>query len=253
MPEPSPRTPVANAPLSVLLYVPPDQPFAESTLTAWQRYLTQRENETEIVLVLPATQDASRDERMGVTTIQPPRKGGVGTLLRAGLQAARHPLVAYCECTPAYDPSDLGKMLKAIDDVDLVAPYRELPTGKRRRSASDCLYGLFARIIFGLRLHDVDCAFKLFRRSVFDRIPIQSDGSFAQTEILAKANFLGCLMTEVGITYNPAPGATSEPPFSRTRRAEAYRVFRSPDFGLPPPREESAAHAAGRHAAEMNC
>ena len=46
--------------------------------------------------------------------------------------------------------------------------------------------GLVLRWGFGLRLYDADCALKLFRRSVFERIPVQSDGAFAHTEVLAK-------------------------------------------------------------------
>ena len=56
--------------------------------------------------------------------------------------------------------------------------------------------GCLARILFGLRYHDVACPFRLFRRDILARIPIQSDGPFAHVELLAKANFLGCLMGE---------------------------------------------------------
>src|SRR5439155_13359564 len=83
-------------------------------------------------------------------------------------------------------------------------------------------------------VHDVECAFRLFRRSIFARIPIQSSGPFAHVEILAKANFLGCWMAEAPVSYNPSPG----PPSSYW--AEAYHVFCEPDFGpvdpnAPPP------------------
>src|SRR5262249_56088364 len=56
-------------------------------------------------------------------------------------------------------------------------------------------YRLLARVLFGLRSQDVNCPFRLYRREVFDRIPVQSDGDFANVEVLAKANFLGSLLT----------------------------------------------------------
>jgi hypothetical protein len=103
-------------------------------------------------------------------------------------------------------------------------------------------YQKLVRWLFGVRVGDIDSAFKLFRREVFDRIPIQSDGQFVHAEILAKANFAGCLMEEVAIEVP----ATWE---SDSRRwAELWRVFRSPDFGpavLPKRKGEQAACVSG--------
>ncbi|HMC88896.1 MAG TPA: hypothetical protein VKI17_05080, partial [Gemmataceae bacterium] len=82
-----------------------------------------------------------------------------------------------------------------------------------------------------LRLKDADCAFKLFRRSIFARIPIQSDGAFVHAEILAKANFLGCMMAEVEVSYAPRVASDMDAAAKRQRRREALRLFRHPDFG----------------------
>src|SRR5207247_2116077 len=89
------------------------------------------------------------------------------------------------------------------------------------------------RLFFGVRIVDVGSEFKLFRRAVFTRIPLQSDGPFVHVEILAKANFLGRLMAEVPISYRPDPAGTTaaQPLIDRQVLAEARRVFRDPDFG----------------------
>jgi hypothetical protein len=89
-----------------------------------------------------------------------------------------------------------------------------------------------ARWFFGVRVHDVECAFRLTRRSIFERMPIQSNGPFAQLEMLAKANFLGCLMAEVAVTYHPvngpAPGSSPNP--NDTYLTEAFRLFGDATF-----------------------
>src|SRR5262249_45707752 len=89
-----------------------------------------------------------------------------------------------------------------------------------------------ARLCFGLRVHDVSCPFRLYRREIFGRIPIQSDGRFAQVEVLAKANFLGRVMAETPVRYQPpaAPPAQDEAA-RRQARADFRRVFFHPDFG----------------------
>jgi hypothetical protein len=151
---------------------------------------------------------------------------GYGARLRAALAAARHPLFLYVDGTRAYQPPDLAELLKAIDQVDLVAGHRVWPPGHRRGFLARLVQRCALRAFFGVRLKDTDCAFKLFRRAIFARIPIQSDGDFVHAEIIAKANFLGCLITEVPVSFRPFGTAPS-----RGTWAEGYRVFREPDFG----------------------
>jgi glycosyltransferase involved in cell wall biosynthesis len=160
--------------------------------------------------------------------------GGAGACLRVGLALARYPLVAYCELrvprplSPrgAYRPDDLKSMLEIIDEVDIVCGFRTKASRRVSVPRRERLYRWLARLAFGVRLKDVYCPFKLFRRHVFKRIPIQSNGDFVHAEILAKANFLGCLMTEVPVELRDQ-GRES------LRFAEALQIFRHPDFGPP--------------------
>jgi hypothetical protein len=97
--------------------------------------------------------------------------------------------------------------------------------------AREHLYRLLCRAVFALRLQDMNCAFRLCRRAIFERIPIQSDGDFVHTELLAKANFLGCYLNdEVTLAYRPRPGAAPE-----RMRQDGYRVFAHPAFRPPAP------------------
>src|SRR5262249_35813120 len=167
---------------------------------------------------------------------------GEGAALKKGLEAATKPLVFYTLCDPAYRPEMLGQLFerkvkldeggeeKEIDHVHLMAGFRagvkvspvlrvlgwlwrvtctvlfaysprpapgEL--GMRRR-----LGWLLARVLFGLRHRDVACPFRLLRREILARIPIQSSGPFAHVELLAKANFVGNLMgDEVPLDVRP--------------------------------------------------
>ena len=70
-------------------------------------------------------------------------------------------------------------------------------------------YNLLARTIFRLRVRDIDCAFKLFRREVFDVIEIRSKKFFVDTEILAKARYHGFRITEIGVRHYPRVGGSS--------------------------------------------
>jgi hypothetical protein len=105
-----------------------------------------------------------------------------------------------------------------------------------------------ARACFGVRSRDIDCPYRLLRREILPRMPLQSRSSFAHVELLAKANFLGHLIAEeVPLSDSPdaLPPPASEREGFRDVFADARRVFSHPDFGpahLPvaPAHEECA-------------
>jgi hypothetical protein len=105
---------------------------------------------------------------------------------------------------------------------------------------------LAARVLFGLRYHDVACPFRLLRRDILARIPLQSRGPFAHVELLAKANFLGHVMgEEFPLDVVPPPSRGD----ARAILREARRVFNAPDFGpailQPPPAATTTPDATG--------
>lgn len=195
-----------------------------------------------------------------------PARRGVGACLRAGIEAATQPLVFYTGLDYPYNPADLRTLLARLNEadpesqrkIDLINGYRagtpltgwdrwrdrmwrgllrvvlgmESSPRPGRLGAAAHRYARKIRVLFGPRVGDIDSKFKLFRKSIFARIPIQSDGDFVHAEILAKANFLGCLMDEVPIAARPGPfPAHPEPPSPTPRGKELRRVFVNSDFG----------------------
>jgi hypothetical protein len=204
---------------------------------------------------------AVQNSRVRVLRHENPR--GEGAALRSGLAEVRHPLLVTATGDLRYQPADVSRFLAEIDRVHLVSGFRawqRVPAGVGlvRGAYLFAVRVLFAmppaeplpgwlgwkghaaswpaRLLFGVRLRDVGCSFRLYRRDIFARIPIQSDGPFAHLEILAKANFLGCVMTETAVGYRPN-AAPAAPPL-RQLLAEGSRVVSDPDFGpakLPEP------------------
>jgi hypothetical protein len=151
----------------------------------------------------------------------------------------------------------VGGLLKMIDQVDLVVGYRTGGTPPPWRVLLDMFLAVTSRVLigvplgprvawlgsegwgrrwtarwlFGLRVVDPECPFRLVRREVFERLPIQSGGSFAQVEMLAKANHLSCLFAEEPVAWTaPAEPMSDAISFGQ----DAWLVFRDPDFGPYP-------------------
>ncbi|HLJ96913.1 MAG TPA: glycosyltransferase family 2 protein [Gemmataceae bacterium] len=235
------RSPIAQAPLSVIL--PADHVAAadlEKTVGEWNDYLGTLRRDYEILMVGAGSSDGTVEAAPLLESKYPrfrqlphPPGQGIGAAIRTGLAAAQHPLLCYAECSSTYQAEDLARFLEVIDKVDVVSGFRVGQVSRLRHMGGRFAYRGLLRLLFGLRLSDVDCPFKLFRRSIFARIPIQSNGPFVHAEILAKANFLGCIMTEVPVRYEPNNGRGAKPSLPVSWRRDARRVFFYPDFGPP--------------------
>jgi len=265
MPEPPKLPPVANQPLSLVLLARNAEAHVQDLVRAWNTLLSERKAEHKILLVDDGSTDrtAVLAEELTATLstlkiLKHASPRGPGAALRTGLAAARLPLVAYAPCDPAYEPAVLTKFLSEIDRVHILTGFRAgrpMPwpwrlTGLLWRILSRIIIGhapsrlpgwlgwrghlgaLLARVFFGVRLQDVACPFRLLRREILARAPIQSDGDFAHVELLAKVNFANCLLGEE-IPLPVKAGSPVERGWLRQLLRDARRVFSHPDFGPP--------------------
>jgi len=164
----------------------------------------------EIVVVDDGSRDGSaaiveawrrRDPR--IRLLRHPRNCGYGAALRSGLRAARGELVFFSDADLQFDLAELAHLLDHADDVDLVIGYRSPRRDPWRRRVLAWGWGVLVRAVFGLRVRDIDCAFKVFRRPVVEALPIESLGAFVNTEILVRARDAGFRLREVPVSHHP--------------------------------------------------
>jgi glycosyltransferase involved in cell wall biosynthesis len=139
-----------------------------------------------------------------VRAVHHPANRGYGAALRSGLGAARHELVAFTDGDRQFHVADIGRLtarLAAADAPDVVAGYRIKRADPLIRTIYARAYRLANRIFFGLRVTDVDCACKLFRREVLEGISLESEGAFFSAELLIKLRAAGRSVVEVGVPH----------------------------------------------------
>ena len=168
----------------------------------------------EIIIVNDGSRDRTRaiaDELTAsnpgvVRAVHHPFNRGYGAALRSGFGAARHELVAFTDGDRQFHVADLGRLTTRFaepDAPDIVAGYRIKRADPLIRTIYARAYRLANRIFFGLRVTDVDCACKLFRREVLDGISIESEGAFFSAELLIKLLAAGRSIAEVGVPHYP--------------------------------------------------
>ena len=124
-----------------------------------------------------------------VRAVHHPTNLGYGAALRSGFRAARFGFVAFTDGDRQFRVADLGRLtarMSAADRPDVVIGYRIRRADPLIRTIYAKSYRLANRIFFGLRVTDVDCACKLFRREALPGIRVESGGAFLSAELLIK-------------------------------------------------------------------
>src|SRR5262252_3948027 len=134
---------------------------------------------------------------------------GYAEALKTGFTNARHQLIFYTDSDNQFDVSEITNLLPLIENADIVSGFRIYRFDPLTRLVLSWGFNLLVRIIFRIKVRDIDCAFKLFRREVFDKVTIESKKFFVDAEVLAKARHYGFRMKEIGVRHYPRPAGRS--------------------------------------------
>ena len=171
-------------------------------------------DEFEIVIVNDGSRDRTREVADELTADHPgvvravhhPTNLGYGAALRTGFRAARHDLVAFTDGDRQFKVADLGRLTARLatgDQPDVVVGYRIKRADPVVRTVYARVYRLANLVFYGLRVRDVDCACKLFRRAALSGIRVESGGAFFSAELLIKLRRRGTDVVEVGVPHYP--------------------------------------------------
>jgi glycosyltransferase involved in cell wall biosynthesis len=155
----------------------------------------------------PAMADDLAAKHPGVfRVVHHPTNLGYGAALRSGFRAARFGLVAFIDGDRQFRVADVGRLterISAADSPDVVLGYRLKRADPLIRRWYARIYRLANRIFFGIRVRDIDCACKLFKREALAPIRVASGGAFFTAELLIKLRYEGRRMAEVGVPHYP--------------------------------------------------
>ena len=130
---------------------------------------------------------------------------GYGGALRSGFAAARYANLAYTDGDRQFRIADLGRLVAQAesDGAAVVIGYRIKRADPLLRTIYASLYRIANGVWFGLRVRDVDCAAKLFRREALGGIRVRSNGAFFSAELLIRLQIAGVRIAEVGVPHYP--------------------------------------------------
>jgi glycosyltransferase involved in cell wall biosynthesis len=131
-----------------------------------------------------------------------PKNRGYGGALRTGFETASKELVFYTDGDAQYDPRELATLWRAFSpEVDFVNGYKISRNDPLHRIVIGRVYHWFVKLAFGLAMRDVDCDFRLMRRSVFEKVRLTRSSGVICVELMKKVQDHGYRIAEVPVHH----------------------------------------------------
>jgi glycosyltransferase involved in cell wall biosynthesis len=153
-----------------------------------------------------ADEIAGRDSRVKV--IHHHTNLGYGAALKSGFKAATKEIIFYTDGDGQFDISELPPLLPLMQHYDIVSCWRLNRQDSVVRKINGWCWTKLVCLLFSMKIRDIDCAFKLYKREVFDDIKLSSTGALIDTEILARAVRRGYTVTQKGVHHYPRTAGT---------------------------------------------
>lgn len=134
---------------------------------------------------------------------------GYGQALRSGFEAAKYEWTFFMDADRQFDFGEIQKLIPYTNTADFIIGYRKKRNDPLRRSVNSKIYNIAVRLLFGLWVKDLNCAFKLMRTSMIQSFKLNTGGALINAEILVNARRRKYRIVEVPVSHYPRKGGSS--------------------------------------------
>lgn len=240
----APATPMPRVEASLSLCLPAynEQDCIIETLDAALAALAPLVTSLEVIVVDDGSRDATGNRVQSVAARDPrvrlvshERNRGYGAAVTSGLRAAGGDLVMFADSDGQFDFGDAARLLARLEHHDFVVGYRHRRVESWQRRLNAWAWGRLVRLLYGVQVRDLDCAFKLFRRDVVERLRLTATGACINAELMCQCRRAGFCFAEVAVGHHPRKSGRS----TGSSLTVIARAFRELPYlqtePLPPP------------------
>ncbi len=202
--------------ISVIIPMYNEEKTARTILEHVISFLSPFQSRWEIIVVESGSTDNTLEivreisaDNPNMKIIHQERRKGMGSALKAGYAQSTCEFIWHVESDSPFDVNNLNAALPLLQDADFVSGFRIGERESFMRWLYSFVYNRLVRVLFGLKVTDVNFSFKLFKRSNLERIKLRSNGWFIDAELLIETKKHGLKIVELGIPYNQRAAGSS--------------------------------------------
>jgi len=187
-----------------------EEALIAATATTMAEVLSGLVEDYEVVVVNDGSRDRTREivEELSQTNprircVSHPVNRGYGDALKTGFSSATKELIFMTDGDKQFDVTEVSRFLPMNERAEMVIGYRSPRRDPKVRLVYAWGWKMLVSLLFGYTARDVDCAFKLFRREVWQRIQVHSGGATFSAEFLIKARGCGYRVVELPVKHLP--------------------------------------------------
>jgi len=201
---------VLDKSISVFLPALNEEENIKECVTSVNQYLHKRFKDYEILVIASGSTDKTAEivsnlvkKNKHIKLINYKKKLGYGTALKSGFTHSSNEFIFYTDSDNQFDIRDMDKLIPLIDSYDIIAGYRINRQDPPMRIFIANVYNILIRVMFGLKVRDVDASFKLYKREIFDKIRLKSKTGLIDAEVLIKARKNKFSIGQIGVRHYP--------------------------------------------------
>jgi glycosyltransferase involved in cell wall biosynthesis len=236
-----------RTPLSISAVLPAynEEAIIERTVRHVAEVLRSLASDFEVIVTNDGSRDATgavladlqaREPALQLRVVTHERNRGYGAALASGFDAARKDLIFLTDGDKQFDVGELERFAPEMDArTDMLIGWRKNRADPPMRKLNALGWKLLVNTLFGYTARDVDCAFKLFRRQVWESLTVYARGATFSAEFLIKARRLGFRVRELPVNHFPrTAGSPTGARIDVIVRAfvELFRLWRNLDRQL---------------------
>jgi glycosyltransferase involved in cell wall biosynthesis len=164
----------------------------------------------EVVVVDDGSRDRTGEiadrlaaENPHVLVVHHSKNLGYGGAVNTGLRSGSQPYLLLSDGDGQFDPAEMWKLTSRITDCDVVIGLRARRADNLMRRINGKAWTTLSRVLFGLRISDMDCGFKLFRREAIEGITLHSNSAMITAELMARLAGRNARISQVDVTHLP--------------------------------------------------
>ena len=199
-----------NASLSIFFPCYNEQDNLENIVAQTLSVAGKLDMDFEIIIVNDGSSDATgriADEiaakNSRVKVVHHRMNLGYGAALQSGFKTATGNFIFYTDGDGQFDIREMPPLLSLMEQYDIVSCYRINRQDSFLRKFNGFCWTKLGCLLFGMKIRDIDCAFKLYKREIFDNIELSSSGALIDTEILARAVQKGYRIIQKSVYHYP--------------------------------------------------